>query len=102
MKFTTITKWELKNTLKSRKFMMIFVLQLSVLLLMIIVFNSFVTNIESDKGISITPSLNGFATMDVQDQSGLISKYVNPEIISVNNVTTYNSSILRTKNGLTQ
>ena len=101
MKFTTITKWELKNTLKSRKFMMIFVLQLSVLLLMIIVFNSFVTNIESDKGISITPSLNGFATMDVQDQSGLISKYVNPEIISVNNVTTYNSSILRTENGLT-
>lgn len=101
MKFTTITKWELKNTLKSRKFMMIFVLQLSVLLLMIVVFNSFVTNIESDKGISITPSLNGFATMDVQDQSGLISKYVNPEIISVKNVTSYNSSVLRTENGLT-
>lgn len=101
MKFTTIAKWELKNTLKSRKFMMIFVLQLSVLLLMIVVFNSFVTNIESDRGISITPSLNGFATMDVQDQSGLISKYVNPEIISVNNVTSYNSSILRTENGLT-
>ncbi len=101
MKFTTITKWELKNTLKSRKFMMIFVLQLSVLLLMIIVFNSFVANIESEKGISITPSLNGFANMDVQDQSGLISKYVNPEIISVNNVTSYNTSILRTQNGLT-
>ena len=57
MKFTTITKWEFKGTLKSRKFMMIFFLQLSVLLLMIVVFNSFVTNIESDKGVSITPSL---------------------------------------------
>ena len=57
---------------------MIFFLQLSVLFLMIIIFNSFVTNIESDKGISITPSLNGFASMDVQDQSGLISKYIKP------------------------
>ena len=80
MKFTTITKWEFKGTLKSKKFMMIFFLQLSVLLLMIVIFNSFVANIESDKGISITPSLSDFASMDVQDQSGLISKYVNPEI----------------------
>lgn len=101
MRFTTITKWELKNTLKSRKFMMIFVLQLSVLLLMIIIFNSFVANIESEKGISLTPSLNGFATLDVQDQSGLVSKYVNPDIINVKNSTSYNSSLLRAENGLT-
>ncbi len=101
MKITTITKWELKNTVKSRKFLMIFVLQLSVLLLMIIIFNSFVANIESEKGIAITPSLNGFATLDVQDQSGLISKYINPEIIAVNNVTSYNTSLLRTENGIT-
>jgi ABC-2 type transport system permease protein len=92
MKFTTITKWEFKNTLKSKKFMMIFFLQLSVLLLMIIIFNSFVTNIESEKGIAITPSLNGFASMNVQDQSGLISKYLNPDIINVIPLN-YNSSL---------
>lgn len=101
MKFTTITKWELKNTLKSRKFMMIFVLQLSVLLLMIVIFNSFVANVESEKGIAITPSLNGFATLDVQDQSGLISKYINPEIIDVKNVTSNDSSFIMAENGLT-
>ena len=101
MKFTTITKWEFMNTIKSRKFMMIFFLQLSVLLLMIIIFNSFVTNIESEKGISITPSLNGFATMDVQDQSGLISKYVNPEIINITNTSYYNGSLNSAQKGLT-
>ena len=83
MKFTTVTKWEFRSTLKSRKFMMIFFLQLSVLFLMIIIFNSFITNIESDQGISLTPALNGFANVDVQDQSGLISKYINPSVINV-------------------
>ena len=83
MKFTTVTKWEFRSTLKSRKFMMIFFLQLSVLFLMIIIFNSFITNIESDQGISLTPVLNGFASVDVQDQSGLISKYINPSVINV-------------------
>jgi len=83
MKFTTITKWEFRSTLKSKKFMMIFFLQLSVLFLMIIIFNSFITNIESDQGISLTPALNGFASVDVQDQSGLISKYINPSVINV-------------------
>ena len=63
--------------------MMIFFLQLSVLFLMIIIFNSFITNIESDQGISLTPVLNGFASVDVQDQSGLISKYINPSVINV-------------------
>jgi ABC-2 type transport system permease protein len=100
MKFITITKWEFKNTLKSKKFMMIFFLQLSVLFLMIIIFNSFVTNIESDKGVSITPSLNGFASMDVLDQSGLILKYVNPEIINVI-PSSYNGSLDNLANGKT-
>jgi ABC-2 type transport system permease protein len=98
MKFTTITKWEFKNTLKSKKFMMIFFLQLSVLFLMIIIFNSFVTNIETDKGVSITPSLNGFASMDVLDQSGLISKYIDPTVINVI-PSTYNSSLNNIANG---
>jgi ABC-2 type transport system permease protein len=100
MKFSTITKWEFKGTLKSKKFMMIFFLQLSVLLLMIVIFNSFIANIESDKGISITPSLTGFASMDVQDQSGLISKYVNPEIINII-PSDYNSSLNRLSTGKT-
>lgn len=100
MKFTIITKWELKGTLKSKKFMMIFFLQLSVLLLMIVVFNSFVTNIESEEGVSITPSLNDFASLDVQDQSGLISKYVNPEILNIT-LSNYNSSLTRIAEGKT-
>jgi ABC-2 type transport system permease protein len=99
MKFTSITKWEFKNTLKSKKFMMIFFLQLSVLFLMIIIFNSFVTNIESDNGISITPSLNGFASMDVLDQSGLISKSINPVINVV--PLSYNSSLNNIAEGKT-
>ncbi len=100
MKFTIITKWELKGTLKSKKFMMIFFLQLSVLLLMIVVFNSFVTNIESEEGVSITPSLSDFASLDVQDQSGLISKYVNPEILNIT-LSNYNSSLTRIAEGKT-
>ena len=100
MKFTTITKWEFKNTLKSKKFMMIFFLQLSVLFLMIIIFNSFVTNIESDNGISITPSLNGFASMDVLDQSGLILKSINPAVINVVPLS-YNSSLNNIAEGKT-
>lgn len=100
MKFTTITKWEFMGALKSKKFIMIFFLQLSVLLLMIIIFNSFAASIESEKGISITPSLTGFASMNVQDQSGLISKYVNPEIINITN-SSYNSSINNLINGQT-
>ena len=99
MKFTSITKWEFKNTLKSKKFMMIFFLQLSVLFLKINIFNSFVTNIESDNGISITPSLNGFASMDVLDQSGLISKSINP-IINVVPLS-YNSSLNNIAEGKT-
>ena len=100
MKFTIITKWEFKNTLKSKKFMMIFFLQLSVLFLMIIIFNSFVTNIESDNGISITPSLNGFASMDVLDQSGLISKSINHAVINVV-PSSYNNSLNNIATGKT-
>ncbi|MGV8143026.1 MAG: ABC transporter permease [Methanothermobacter sp.] len=98
LKFTTITKWELKETLKSRKFLMIFFLQLSVLFLMIFIFNAFATNIESEKGISITPSLTGFATLDVDDQGQLFSKYINPELITVN-PSTYNDAMANLNTG---
>jgi ABC-2 type transport system permease protein len=99
MKFTSITKWEFKNTLKSKKFMMIFFLQLSVLFLMIIIFNSFVTNIESDNGITVTPSLNGFASLDVLDQSGLFLKSINPIVDVV--PLSYNSSLNNIAEGKT-
>ena len=100
MKFTSITKWEFKNTLKSKKFMMIFFLQLSVLFLMIIIFNSFVTNMESDNGVSITPSLSGFASMDVLDQSGLFLKLINKADITVVPLS-YNSSMNNIADGKT-
>jgi ABC-2 type transport system permease protein len=83
VKFTTITKWELKETLKSRKFLTIFFLQISVLFLMIFVFNAFATTIESQEGISITPSLAGFASLNVDDEGRLFSKYINPELITI-------------------
>ncbi|MEN6591675.1 MAG: ABC transporter permease [Methanobacterium sp.] len=83
MRFTTITKWELKETLKSRKFLTIFFLQISVLFLMLFVFNAFITNIESQEGISITPSLSGFASLSVDDEGRLFSKYINPELITI-------------------
>ncbi|HEX7467748.1 MAG TPA: ABC transporter permease, partial [Methanobacterium sp.] len=83
MNFTTISRWEFKESLKSKKFLMIFFLQLSVLFLMIFVFNSFATNIQSEKGISLTPSLSGCASLDVDDQGQLLSKYINPEIIDI-------------------
>ncbi len=50
---------------------------------MIFIFNAFATNIESEKGISITPSLSGFASLDVDDQGHLFAKYINPELITV-------------------
>jgi ABC-2 type transport system permease protein len=100
MSFAIITRWELTNTLKSRKFLLIFFMQLSVLGLMIMVFNSFTANIESEKGLSLTPSLTDFATVDVQDPGGLFQKRINPEIIKIY-PSNYNDSIIRLKQGET-
>lgn len=92
MNFSTITKWELKETLKSKKFLTIFILQISVLFLMIFVFNAFAANIQSQGGLSITPSLSGFTSMYVDDQGHLFSKYINPQLIDVKS-SNYNNSI---------
>lgn len=100
LKFSTITKWEMRETLKSRKFLTIFFLQISVLFLMIFIFNAFATNIESEKGISITPSLSGFASLDVDDQGRLFTKYINPELITVTS-SNYQESITELNNGKT-
>jgi len=53
MNFGVITRWELKNTLRSKKFILIFFMQLSVLAMLIFMFNSFAANIESEQGLSI-------------------------------------------------
>jgi ABC-2 type transport system permease protein len=98
MKFTTITKWEFKDTLSSRKSVMIFILQLSILLLMIVVFNSFVANMESEQGLSIAPSLSGFASVNVQDSSGLFQKRINTQVLDVTS-SNYNSSLKKMQQG---
>lgn len=98
--FLTITRWEFKNTLKSKKFLLIFVMQLSVLFMLIIMFNSFAANIESEKGLSLTPSLVDFATLDVNDEGGLFKKTLNPEIIKIYS-TNGNQSLERIQLGET-
>ena len=100
MKFTTIAKWEFKGTISSKKFLMIFFLQLSVLFLMIIIFNSFAANLESSNGLSITPSLTGFASLGVEDTSGLFQKNLNPEILDLKS-SNYSNSLEQINQGQT-
>lgn len=78
-----ITKWEFKNTLSSKKFLTIFFLQVSVLILMIIFFNSFMGSIEPGKNVALTPSLSGFASMDVVDNENLFRGQLNPDILKI-------------------
>lgn len=79
----TITKWELKNTLQSRKFLLIFFFQLGVLLMMILFFNGFMENIESQEGVTLTPSLTEFASLDVNDSNGVFKSNLNPQILAI-------------------
>jgi len=67
---------------------------------MIFIFNAFAVNIQSEKGVSITPSLSGFASLDVDDEGRLFSKYINPEIIDIR-TSDYNSSLKRLNSGET-
>jgi ABC-2 type transport system permease protein len=100
MNFSIITRWEFKNTLKSKKFLLIFFMQLAVLAMLIFMFNSFAANIESEKGLSLTPSLVDFATLDVDDPGGLFKKSIDQEIIKVY-TTNGNSSLVRIETGET-
>ncbi|MDO9044459.1 MAG: ABC transporter permease, partial [Methanobacteriaceae archaeon] len=83
----TITRWELKNTLQSRKFLLIFFFQLAVLLMMVLFFNGFMSNIESQQGVGLTPSLNGFASLDVADSQGIFKNNLNPQILDIGQVS---------------
>lgn len=100
MNFFTITRWEFKNTLKSKKFLLIFFMQLSVLFMLIVMFNSFAANMQSEEGISLTPSLTDFATLDVDDPGGLFEKRINPEILKKYS-TNGNQSMERLETGKT-
>ncbi|MCK9151091.1 ABC transporter permease [Methanobacterium alcaliphilum] len=89
-----ITKWELKNTLSSKKFLIIFFFQLAVLLLMIMFFNNFMASVESEEGISLTPSLNQFASLDVYDPEKSFIRYLNPEILEITQTDGKESSLV--------
>ncbi len=79
----TISKWELKNTLQSRKFLLIFFFQLAVLLMMVLFFNGFMANMESQQGVALTPSLNEFASLNVEDPQGIFKSNLNPQILKI-------------------
>lgn len=100
MRFFTITRWEFKSSIKSQKFLTLFFLQISILILMVIFFNLFTANIESENGITLSPSLTGFASLDVSDKSGIFSNQLNREVLKINNLS-YNESINRVNNGET-
>jgi ABC-2 type transport system permease protein len=45
----------------------------------------FITNIESEEGITLSPSLTGFASIDISDKDGLIVNQLNNEVLSIEN-----------------
>lgn len=79
----TITQWELKGTLQSKKFLLIFFFQLMVLVGMIIFFNGFMASIESQQGLTLSPSLNQFASVEVVDPQSIIKNQMNPQILEI-------------------
>ncbi len=91
MKFFTITKWEFKSSIKSRKFVALFFMQILILVLMLVFFNFFNANIASEDGVTLSPSLSGFAAVDVSDKSGVFQKNLNSEILKVNTLSSNES-----------
>jgi len=73
-------------------------MQISILILMVIFFNFFTANIESDKGVTLSPSLTGFASVDISDNSGIFSNQINKDVLKINNLS-YNESINRLNQG---
>ena len=73
-------------------------MQLSVLVLMIVFLNMFIGNIESENGVTLSPSLTNFASIGVSDTSGLFEKQLNHEILGITSMGN-NESISQVKNG---
>jgi ABC-2 type transport system permease protein len=51
--------------------------------MMVLFFNGFMSNIESQQGVGLTPSLNGFASLDVGDSQGIFKNNLNPQILDI-------------------
>jgi len=100
MRSMVITKWEFKNTLSSKKFVTIFLLQVSVLILMIVFFNSFMGSIEPGKNVALTPSLTDFAPIDVVDHENIFKDHLNPDILKIERID-YLTAFNRFKNNET-
>lgn len=98
MRFFKITKWELKNILSSKKFLMIFVVQFGVLILMMSFFNTFITTLDSDEGISLSPSLTGFASIDISDNSSYFTDKLNNDVLNIG-ILNYNNSMKNLNDG---
>lgn len=98
MRFFKITKWELKNILSSKKFLMIFVVQFGVLILMMSFFNTFITTLDSDEGVSLSPSLTGFASIDISDNSSYFTDKLNNDVLNIG-ILNYNNSMKNLNDG---
>jgi len=98
MRFLKITKWELKNILMSKKFLMIFIVQFGVLILMMSFFNTFITNLDSNEGISLSPSLTGFASIDVSGNNSHFTDKLNKDVLNIG-ILNYNESLDRLSDG---
>lgn len=83
----TITKWEIKGTFKSRKFLFIFIFQMVTLLLMMFIFNGVLQMMNTTEEVTLTPSLNEFASLDVNDPSGIIKDEINPKAVMIHPTT---------------
>ena len=77
---------------------MIFLMQLSVLVLMIVFLNMFIGNIESENGVTLSPSLTNFASMGVSDTGGLFEKQLNHEVLGITSLGA-NESIDQVRSG---
>jgi len=100
MRALIITGWEFKSTLASKKFLLIFFLQISALVLMIMFFNQFLINMETESSTFMSPSLTDFASLDVVDNNKLFAKYIDLSVLDVRS-SNYSQSIKRVKNGET-
>lgn len=98
MRSLVITEWEFKSTLASKKFLLIFFLQISALVLMIMFFNQFLVNMETENSTFLSPSLTDFASLDVVDSNKFFVKYIEPDLLDVRSLN-YNQSIKRLNNG---
>lgn len=79
----TITKWEIKSTFKSRKFLFIFIFQIVTLFLIIFIFSGVLQMMNTTEEITLTPSLGEFVSLDVNDPSGIIRDELNPKAVMI-------------------